>query len=132
MPKIYIPVTEYQLPDGKPAYREVARPKEVATKAFSVIAKGNILAMERFKNGNVKFTIFNCRDNKDIATELCFGVKGKRALLVHFDKLINDFWDKHSQRIATKAEVKLQMPRQQLEVRAKMKARLDEVRKAKA
>ncbi len=104
MVKNYIPITEYQLPDGKQVQREIARPREIADKAHAIIAQGNRFEMERLQTGDVSLTIFNVEKEEDVDIVLCFYQIKKRKLLECFDKLVTDYWNKHSFRPATKDE----------------------------
>ncbi len=102
MPKIYIPVTEYQLPNGTPVQREISRPKEIADKALAIIAMGMQFEMERLTTGDVSFTIFDPSEEVDVGIKICLNPKCKRDVLRAFDKLVTEYSDKHSQRSATK------------------------------
>ncbi len=95
MPKNYIPITEYQEPNYTATQHEIARPREIANKAHTIIAKGYKFTTQRFALDEVWFGIFDIQKDELPAFTICCGNTSKRAMYAKFDKLVNAFWDKH-------------------------------------
>ncbi len=93
----HIPVTQYHLPNGRRSLEYIERDEDIAAKAFEIIHAGYKFETEVLTTGVVSMTITD--DQADVDIELC---NNGPEVPVHFDKMVNRFYEKTFQKEASK------------------------------